>query len=357
MKKRILAGMTILLTALFTSGLLSAADQSATCPTIKKPASVIATLLPPELKRTLNLIPNDAIAAGFVNAEAIINGKIFAEVLKSSGMDLETLLATGGKKKEDMEGCAVFFVKLKPQTAEAAASPIPALEIGGAVVYKRGTVVSELFAKSAEDIQKEIAELDQDAAASIKVEKIQISGKNAFVLSAPELNATFVAVAAAKNIIQFRLFFNTDPVKELIPSRGTVTSAASSLDLNSAFSASLDAMQARSLASEIQDDAVLQTVQLASCSITEKDNGLVLIFRVAANSADSVQLIKGQIDAALAGLKDDPSFGSIAGKTTVTVEKGTDVVVRSFIPSEFILQNLQGLGAAQEEDFEESSEE
>ena len=350
MKKRFFAGLTLALTAVFSIGLLSAADKPAGLSSKKaRAAAVVATLLPPELNRSLNLIPNDAIAAGFINVEAITKGKLFSQIMKELDLDWETLLAATGGKKEDADACSLFFVKLKPQTAEGAASPIPAFEIGGAVVYKQSNVVSEQFAKSAEDIKNSMGDLDQDACAGAKVEKIKIGDKDAFMISLPAQNMTIVSIAAAKNIVQFRVFFNTAPVKELIPARGEVTRLSSSLNLGSAFSFALDATQARAIAGEIQDDAVLQTVQFASCSVTEKAKGLALVFRISAANADGVQLIKTQIDAALAGLKDDPSFGAIAGKTTVTVEKGTDVVVRSFIPSEFIIENLQMLGAMQQD--------
>jgi len=349
MKKTILTGLTLALTALFSIGLLSAADKPGLSAKKARAAAVVATLLPPELNRSLNLIPNDAVIAGFINVEAITKGKLFSEIMKTLELDWETLLAATGGKKEDADACSLFYVKLKPQTAEAAASPIPAFEIGGAVVYKQSNVVSEQFAKSAEDIKNSMGGLDQDACEGAKVEKIKIGDKDAFMISLPAQNMTVISIAATKNIVQFRVFFNTAPVKELIPARGGITQLSSSLDLGSAFSFALDATQARAIAGEIQDDAVLQTVQFASCSITEKAKGLALVFRVTASNADGVQLIKTQIDAALAGLKDDPSFGTIAGKTTVTVEKGTDVVVRSFIPSDFIIQNLQMLGAMQQD--------
>ena len=347
MKKRILTGLTLVFLAVFSAGLLSAADKPAGLK--KKSAAAIATLLPPELHRTLNLVPDDAVVVGFVNVEAIVKGKLFPEILKTFGMDWETLLAATGGKKEDADMCTLFYVKVKSAAAADSASPVPALEIGGASVYKRAASVSEQFAKSAEDIKNSMGDLDQDACAGAKVEKIKIGDKDAFMISLPAQNMTIVSIAAAKNIVQFRVFFNTAPVKELIPARGEVTRLSSSLNLGSAFSFALDATQARAIAGEIQDDAVLQTVQFASCSVTEKAKGLALVFRISAANADGVQLIKTQIDAALAGLKDDPSFGAIAGKTTVTVEKGTDVVVRSFIPSEFIIENLQMLGAMQQD--------
>lgn len=341
MKKRILTGLTLLLTVFLTFGLLSAADKPASSVKRKgKKAAMIAKLLPPELHRSLNLVPEDAIAVGFVNAEAITKGKLFPEMMKSAGMDWDTLLAATGGKKEDTDACALFYVKLTPAAAnDAAASPMPAMEIGGSIVYKLASTVREQFEKPVEELRKGVdglAQADKDA----KVEKIKIGDRDAILVSMPSRNMTVLSIAAGKNVVQFRCFFNTKPVMALIPARGEVTSLASSLNLTSAFAIAVDGVKVRALVGEALDSPELKSIRLASCSVTEKEKGLSVVLRIASD-LDGVKLIQPQIKQALEGMKEDPMWGPIAAKTTVTVKDSTNVVVRSFIPSEMILQNLE----------------
>ena len=346
MKKKILAVLTLALAALVCAGPLTAADETVSPAKIRKDnAALIAKLLPPELPRTLNLAPEDALAVGFVNAEAITHGKLFPEIMKTIGMDWETLLAAAGGKKEDTDACSFFFVKLKTATAEAA-SPLPAMELSGAVVYKMGNVVREQFEKSADEVRNSMAGVKEGAGSDVKVEKLKVGDKDAFLVSMPSQNMTVLSIAVGKNVVQFRAFFNCQPVKELLPARGEITPLAKSLDLNSAFAAAVDGVQLRTLLGELQEDPSLNTIRFAAVSVTEEQKGLRLVLRIAASDADGVQLIQTQIQEALAGLKEDPTMGPIASKTEVKVVR-TSVYVRSFIPSEFILQNLQLYGEMQ----------
>ena len=339
MKKRFFAGLTLALTVLFSFGLLSAADKTTTPERRKgKTAAMIEKLLPPELHRSLNLIPEDAIAVGFINAEVITKGKLFSEVLKSIGMDWNALLAATGGKKEDTDACTLFYVKLAP--ADAKATAMPALEVGGAIVCKYASTVREQFGKSVEELRKGMDELDPNAKSDVKVEKIKVEDRDAILVSIPSQNVTVLSIAAGKNVIQFRCFLNFEPVKALIPARGEVTSLAASLNLKSAFAVAIDGARILTMLGEIAEDPTLKTIRIASCSVNEKKNGLAIVLRIASNM-DGVQQIKAQIEAALNGLKEDITLGSVVSKTSVTVENGTDVVVRSFIPSELILQNLQ----------------
>lgn len=363
MKRTFLTGLTIVLTGVFSLGLLSAAENGAPpAKNAKKKAAVAAAvvkLLPPELHRSLNLIPEDAFAAGFVNTELIVKGKLFPQALKTFGMDLDTLLAQTGGKKEDADCSAVFFFKMKladPNAATAAADAgMPSVEVGGATVFKRAEAVSEQFAKSAEQAREEM--LARDPSCDAKIEKTKIADKDAFIISMPSQKVTAILIAAARNVVQFRVFFNTAPVAELIPARGNLTPLAGALALNSSFSLAVDGVQARALSGEVQDDAMLKTIQRVACSVTEKSKGLSLVFRVASSDVDGVQLIKTQIETSLAGFKENPVFDPIVSKTKVTVEDSTTVVVRSFIPSEAILQYLALYAAASQGEGEEAEEE
>ena len=340
MKKRILTGLTLVLTVLLSFSLLSAADSSASSARrTGRAAAEIAKLLPPELSRSLNLVPENAIAVGFVNVEAITKGKLFNEIVKAAGMDWDAILAASGCKKEDADACALFYVKMTPPTA-ANADALPSLEIGGAMVYKRASTVSEQFAKSEEEIRKGMDGLDPEVKSSVKVEKIKVDGKDAIRVSMPEYNMTVVSIAAGKNVVQFRLFFNAEPVMALIPARGTITPLAASLNLQSAFSAAADGPQVLALGGEELGSPEFKSIRLASCSVTEEKKGLAVVFRIASD-IDNAQKIQAMIQVLLDGTKEDPSLKSVYSKTSVTVEKGTDVIVRTFIPSELILQNME----------------
>lgn len=342
MKKRILTGLTLVLTVLFSFGLL-AEEKPAEPAKPADRAAAIAKLLPPELSRSRNLVPEDAVAVGFVNAGAITQGKLFPEMVKAVGMDWDELLAAAGTKKEDTDCCALFYIRLPQLTANADIDQIianPAVEIGGSIVYKRAETVREQFEKSEEDLRKGIAGVDPEAQKDVKVEKIKIGDRDAIKVSMPSQNLTALCIAAGRNVVQFRCFFNTPLVQELIPARGEVTPLARSVNLKSAFAVALDAVRLRTLFKEMQDTPELKAVRRASLSFTEKEKGLSIVLRIASD-LDGVQLIQTQIKEALEGMKEDPMMGPIASRTKVTVEKSTNVVVRTFIPSQMVLQFVQ----------------
>ena len=344
MKKRILTGLTLILTVLFSFSLLAAENAAEPAKRKGKKAAMIAKLLPPELSRSRNLVPEDAIAVGFINAEAIIHGKLFPEIMKAAGVDWDALLAAAGAKKEDADACALFYIRL-PQLAAPNADIAqviadPAVELGGSVVYKRAEAIREQFEKSAEDVQKEIVGADPDIKDEVKVAKIKVGERDAFQISIPSCKLTAVCIAAGRNVVQFRCFFNTPPVLELIPARGEVTPLAASVNLKSAFAIAADGVRLRALAGETQENPELKAIRRVSLSVTEKEKGLSIVLKIASD-LDGVQLIQPQIKTTIDGLKEDPMMGPIASRTKVSVEDSTNVVVRMFIPSPMVLQFVQ----------------
>ena len=217
---------------------------------------------------------------------------------------------------------------------------------GGAIVYG-----------SAKDSCKDInnitqqsldAELKKNAdvlalaqQSGIKFELIKVAGKNSVLVSIPNPAAIqFILTGITDRTSQVRFASGKPAEKALLKPLKQYSALTKKIDGKALFSIAADVQTVTKLNPQMQQDPVVNGIKVASASISEANNNLILQAEIEATSPDAANMLHAQINALIATLKNDPANKALADMMKLNV-KGNNVEFKGVFPVDFVINAIK----------------
>ena len=106
------------------------------------------------------------------------------------------------------------------------------------------------------------------------------------------------------------------------------------------FSIAADVQTVTKLNPQMQQDPVVNGIKVASASISEANNNLILQAEIEATSPDAANMLHAQINALIATLKNDPANKALADMMKLNV-KGNNVEFKGVFPVDFVINAIK----------------
>lgn len=289
-------------------------------------------------------MPADAIFVGSANGTAFLESNFIRRLIFiSTQKTMEDILKEKGQTLEQAKkqcGVALFYLKVIPGNSAAVQMD------GGAIVYG-----------SAKDSCKDInnitqqsldAELKKNAdvlalaqQSGIKFELIKVAGKNSVLVSIPNPAAMqFVLTGITDRTCQVRFASGKPAEKALLKPLKQYSALTKKIDGKALFSIAADVQTVTKLNPQMQQDPVANGIKVASASISEINNNLILQAEIEATSPDAANMLHAQINALITTLKNDPANKALADMMKLTL-KGNNVEFKGVFPVDFVINAIK----------------
>ena len=290
-------------------------------------------------------VPADAIFVGSANGTAILESNFIRRLIFiSTQKTMEDILKEKGQTLEQAKkqcGVALFYLKVIPGNSAAVQMD------GGAIVYG-----------SAKDSCKDInnitqqsldAELKKNADflalaqhSGIKFELIKVAGKNSVLVSIPNQNFStqFIVTGITDRMFQIRFATVKPAEKALLKPLKQYSALTKKIDGKALLSIAADVQTVTKLNPQMQQDPVANGIKVASASISEINNNLILQAEIEATSPDAANMLHAQINALITTLKNDPANKALADMMKLTL-KGNNVEFKGVFPVDFVINAIK----------------
>ena len=289
-------------------------------------------------------VPADAIFVGSANGTAILESNFIRRLIFiSTQKTMEDILKEKGQTLEQAKkqcGVALFYVKATQ--GNSAAVQID----GGAIVHG-----------SAKDSYKDINDITQQSMdaelkknadflalaqhSGIKFELIKVAGKNSVLVSIPNQNFStqFIVTGITDRMFQIRFASGKPAKKALLKPLKQYSALTKKIDGKALLSIAADVQTVTKLNPQMQQDPVANGIKVASASISEINNNLILQAEIEATSPDAANMLHAQINAVIATLKNNPENKALADMMKLTL-KGNNVEFKGVFPVDFVINML-----------------